>query len=81
MEKRRRKRRRKERREKGGDREQKRERREGRLMSRQLHSRGHQSNTMQPVGCRCLADGQIPQLCYPLLVMPSSTRTIKHTLG
>lgn len=36
-----------------------RERREGRWMSRQLHSGGHQSNTMRPAGCRCLPDGQM----------------------
>lgn len=66
MERRRRRRRRKERREKGeGDREGE---REGRLMSRQLHSGGHQSNTMQPAGRRCLPDGQMPQLRYPSLL-------------
>lgn len=66
-----RRRRRKERREEGeGDREHKKrgERREGRLMSRQLHSGGHQSNTMQPAGRRCLPDGQMPQLRYPPLL-------------
>ncbi len=68
----RRRRRRKERKEKGeGERKRERERereREGRLMSRQLHSRGHQSNTMKPVGRRCLPDGQMPQHRYPSLL-------------
>lgn len=53
--------------------------REGRLMSRQLHSGGHQSNTMQPAGCRCLPDGQMPQLRYPLLLKSPPPRTHINT--
>lgn len=65
MERRRRRtRRRKERRQKGRVGEKKKERERERLMSRQLHSRGHQSNTMQPAARRCLRDGQTSQLRF-----------------
>lgn len=61
-----------------GGTERERERREGRWMSRQLHSGGHQSNTKRPAGCRCLPDGQMSAAPPSVAALGAVVRTHMH---